>query len=352
MSAPTERDWDVVPYQPGDERDILELFNREFHQSRSMEHWRWKFLTNPYGGPFHMLARRRRDGKLCGNHIVMPFPLNLDGRKLIGCHSLDLVVDPEYRGQGIFEKTGGACMERCRDAGVSAVVAFPNQNSYPGFVRTLGWRRITFLTRWSFALDRARKLRSKPLVALASPPFAALAASRVAAKRRSDPGTGLRFTLERQPPAGHDVLWRALASLEVLSLWKDREYLQWRYAAHPDQVYHFAALYDGDTLVAETVIGLVGTTLWIAELFALGRELSLARALVARVLEQGLAWHAAEAVFLGHDAGWFAQALIGFDARPAADVVYVGRALADDALTRRMELPGNWLLTFGDADFV
>ena len=352
MSAPVERDWDVVPFQPGDERDVLELFNREFHQDRSMAHWKWKFLENPYGGPFHVLARRRSDGKLCGNHIVMPFPLNQDGRKLIGCHSLDLVVDRDYRGQGIFEKTGGACMDRCRDAGVSAVVAFPNQSSYPGFVRTLGWRRITFLKRWTYPLNRARKLRSPALVALASAPIDAMARIGVAALRRANPGAGLRFTLERQAPADYDLLWRALASLEVFSLWKDREYLQWRYASHPDQEYQFASLRDGDTLVAEAVIGLVGTTLWIAELFARDRSLEHARALVAQLLAQGLEWRAAEAAFLGHDSGWFGQALMGFAVRPAADVVYVGRALADEALTRRMELPGNWSITFGDADFV
>jgi hypothetical protein len=178
-----------------------------------------------------------------------------------------------------------------------------------------------------------------------------LAAARVASRRRANPGAGLRFTLERQAPTEHDTLWRALASLEVLSLWKDREYLQWRYATHPDHVYHFAALYDGSTLVAEAVIALVGTTLWIADVFVRDRDLAIARALIARVLEQGLALHAAEAAFLGHDSGWFGQALEGFEARPAADVVYVGRGLSDDALTRRMELPGNWSLTFGDADF-
>jgi predicted N-acetyltransferase YhbS len=345
-----ERDWEPVVYAPGDEREILELFNREFGQQRSLAHWLWKF-RNPWGGAHHVLARRRTDRRVVGTHMLMPFPLNLNGKQLAGGHSLDLVVDRSHRGQGIFGRTGELSMQVASRAGVEAVVAFPNRSSYPGFVRTLGWRRITSLDRFQFGLDRSKKLRSRPLAALVSPPLAWLGSMRVSRLLRRYPGAGLRFELTREVPEEHDALWQQLSGLEVLSLWKDRRYLQWRYEQHPDQAWHFASLWSGTELRALAVLGVVKKTLWIAELFARDRSLDAARALVAKILETGLHWGVADVAFLGHDSGWFEAALVGFSKRPEMDVVFVGRGF-DDELTRMMELPGTWSLTFGDSDFV
>ena len=66
-----DRAWDVEPYRPGDEAAILDLFRSEFGRERSLEHWRWQFLDNPYGGPFISLAWHRSERFLVGNQVLI-----------------------------------------------------------------------------------------------------------------------------------------------------------------------------------------------------------------------------------------------------------------------------------------
>ena len=48
-----------------------------------MQHWRWKFLENPYGGPFISLAWQRETRVLAGNQVLMPVCLNVAGRRVL-----------------------------------------------------------------------------------------------------------------------------------------------------------------------------------------------------------------------------------------------------------------------------
>ena len=104
-----ERTWKTRRYQPGDERDLLALFNRVFGKQRSLEHWRWQFERNPYAPPTLIVARRESDGLLAGSHVVMPIALNTAGTRVLAGHTLDLVVHEDFRRQGLFETTAREC---------------------------------------------------------------------------------------------------------------------------------------------------------------------------------------------------------------------------------------------------
>ena len=161
MNDAPEREWDVEGWHPGDEAAILELFRAEFGRERTLAHWRWKFLENPCGGPFISLAWHRQRHQLVGNQVLMPFPLCAGGRRLLAGHSLDLVVHHDFRRQGVFERTGRHAEEYLRQQGGEALVAFPNASSYPGFVRSLGWKRILEPTMWKRRLGLRAKLERR-----------------------------------------------------------------------------------------------------------------------------------------------------------------------------------------------
>ena len=69
-------------YQPGDESAILDLFTRSFHTPRSLEHFRWKYLQNPYGGG-HISLTFDSDGKLVGHYAGYLVPFVESGRSLL-----------------------------------------------------------------------------------------------------------------------------------------------------------------------------------------------------------------------------------------------------------------------------
>ncbi|HTR96984.1 MAG TPA: GNAT family N-acetyltransferase, partial [Candidatus Acidoferrales bacterium] len=318
--SPTERthaDWTLQPYRPGDEHGILAMFNEEFGRQRSLAHWTWKFGRNPYGGPFITLARRRSDDAIVGNHVLMPVKLNVLGRPVLAGHSLDLVVRRPYWGQGIFESAGRDCIERFRQAGGAAVFAFPNASSYPGFVRSLGWERIAYpvLRRRPLDLGRALEQRGVPRLAarLAGAPSRFAARWRLARERRT--GGRLRLSTGSEVPEGYDALWDACRSQEVVSLWKDREYLDWRYVANPDTTFLFHAVADGSVMLGLAVTAERDGVCWLCELIVRERDAEVGRALLWQVERAALDRRARAIQFLGHDAGFFGEVLADYARR-------------------------------------
>lgn len=358
MKEVPEREWVVRGWQPGDEVAMMDLFRAEFGRERTPSHWKWKFLDNPCGGPFISLAWHRDKPLLVGNQVLMPFPLCANGRKRLAGHSLDLVVHHDFRRQGIHEVTGRHAEDHLRQCGGEALVAFPNASSYPGFVRSQGWKRILEPTIWKRRLGlRAKldhRLRMPPLAAALDAAFRAHAMGRLrrrlAAAHAEKPD--LRVEHLHRLPDGVDALWERERARNRISLWKDHGYLSWRYERHPEQRFEYHALLRGGELSGLAVTGIRDRIALLCELLAPDRDDAAGRLLVLSVCARAAATGADEVHFLGHDDGWFARVLEGFTSTAASENVFVGRAIADEALTAQMADAANWTLTYGDGDFI
>ncbi len=360
MPEPTPaRPWRLERYRDGDETAILGLFRTVFGRSRSVEHWRWQFRDNPYGGPFVTLARREDDGAVVGSYSVMPVRLNLMGRPVLACQSVDTAVHPDHRGQRIFERTAADCYAGCADAGLQAVIGFPNANSYPGFMRALDWRRIVFpvqhVLRLGIGPGLGRALGVPLLPALADGVYRVVAGARLATRRALLArlgGAGLAFRVAAELPAGYDALWDGWRSQEVLSVWKDADYLRWRYDRNPDHRFHHFMLSRGDALLALAVGVELDGALVLCELLVGGRDPLVGRRLALEVCLHARARGLRAVSFLGADAGFFADALAGFERRTSYANVFCGRAFTPGPLAELLPHAANWTVTFGDGDFV
>ncbi len=352
-------EWRLARYQPGDETAILELFQTVFGKSRSLEHWRWQFRDNPYGGPFVSLARRVRDGAVVGSYSVMPIQLNLVGRPVLACQSVDTAVHPDFRGQRIFEKTATDCYEWCAGSGLQAVVGFPNANSYPGFVRGLEWKRIVFPTqsmlRLSLALGLRRVLGVPALASLADLPYRLTVGTRLGARHalaRRLAGPGVRFAGTDTVPAAYEAFWNAWRSQEYLSLWKDSKYLAWRYDRDPDQRFQHRWLERDGAITAYAVATEIDGALVLCELMIGGRDVAMGRLLACELVAEARRRGLRAVSFLGHDAGITRDVLEGFEHTVSYTNVFGGRAFAGGTLAETLPHAGNWSVAFGDGDFV
>ena len=352
------RAWTVEGFRPGDEADILALFRAEFGRERTRAHWEWKFLHNPFGGPFISLAWHTPDRFLVGNQVLMPVPLCVRGEQVLAGHSLDLVVHHDFRRQGVFEHTAKHAFAHLVESGGRALVAFPNASSYPGFVRTLGWKRIVEPSYWTLRLSLARKLTAKvriaPLARLLDLPIRMAAARALATRLAASRAATHAFTVEHGDvlPTGVDALWDRQRREETLSVWKDARYLDWRYVRHPEARFRFHALRRAGVLEGLAVSVIREGIGLVCELLVPGREVGLGQRLVRELCEDLRLRGAQEVHFLGADRGFFAAALADFAHRPAPGNVFVGRALTDEALTALMADASHWTLTYGDGDFV
>lgn len=358
MSGPDAREWVVEAWRPGDEEAIRGLFRAEFGRERTAAHWRWKFLENPCGGPFVSLAWHRERRFLVGNQVLMPFPLCVRGRRVLAGHSLDLVVHHDFRRQGVFEHTGRHAFENLERHGGVALVAFPNASSYPGFVRTLGWKRIVEPTLWRLRIGiRAKLVRRVPLPLLARAAdagYRALAGRawrrRLAEAEAAAPDAGVGHA--ERLPEGVDELWERERARVTLSLWKDRGYLSWRYERHPEQSFAYHSIVRAGALEGLAVTALRGRVAHVCEFLVPGRDVAIGRRLLYATCARLAGAGADEVLFLGHDTGWFAKVFDGFTSAVAGENVFVGRAIRDASLTADMAEAANWTLAYGDGDFV
>jgi predicted N-acetyltransferase YhbS len=353
------RPWRLERYRDGDEQAILGLFREVFGRSRSPEHWRWQFKDNPYGGPFVSLARRIDDGAVVGSYSVMPVMLNVMGKAVLACQSVDTAVHPDHRGQRVFEQTASDCYAWCESGGVKAVFGFPNASSYPGFMRTLDWRRIGFPVRYAMRLEvgsRVRRATGLPLLPGLADFFfragrhAQLALRRSAVRRVAAPDAV--FRVHSIVPDGYDALWNECRSQEVLSVWKDADYLRWRYDRNPDHRFTYFTLARGDGSLAQAVGVEIDGTLALCELLVAGRDVLIGQRLALEICLHARSRGLGAVSLLGSDAGFFDEVFAGFSRRRSYADVFCGRSFDTGVLREILPHAANWTVTFGDGDFV
>lgn len=359
--AAARREWSLHRFEPGDEREIVDLFNRVFGQHRTLEHWNWKFKDNPYGGPFATLARSRSTAELVGTYIVIPFPLNVKGERRLGCQTVDLVTRPDFQRQGIFRTTAIDGYRQYRSAGIDLVIAFPNPDgdSYHGFTHTLGWHRILsphdFVLRLGLERKLGRRLAVPLLPRLLDRAYRWSRRVTAVASGRSPErllGGKVELDIAERVPDGYDELWMTVRCREVLSLWKDARYLRWRYQEHPDHRFDFLSLSMAGELLGVAVALRRDGIVTLCEFVTRDRDVLRGQALANAIASHYLAGDVEEIRFFGFDGGYFKDALVGFSETVANRIQLVGKVLEAESLSTLVPDAASWTITFGDADFV
>ncbi|MEM8930777.1 MAG: GNAT family N-acetyltransferase, partial [Acidobacteriota bacterium] len=135
----------VRGYRSGDEKAILDLFTPSFHVTRSPEHWRWKYLDNPWGRAMITIATAPND-ELAAHYAGYPVPF-VDARgdrrdELIGMQIGDTMTDARYRARGRgFSSLLGRCFRHHFAAYCEERVAF-NFGFNTGAIRRFNFRFI------------------------------------------------------------------------------------------------------------------------------------------------------------------------------------------------------------------
>lgn len=337
-------------YEESDNRSLLALLETVFGVERSVALWKWRFELNPYQvelGHRQIFATLGVDpashDAVVAQYAVTPTYVNQAGVRTLACQSGDTAVHPDYQGYGLFVKTAAENYQTLASAGFTLVYGFPNLNSFPGFVRRLSWDRVFQLYEYSLRL-RAGAVSLKPFVRI----------RRTEQSIRLDRqfrGRTIDFRVDADVPPDFDALWKDVSGFEILSIWKDREYLSWRYAKHPTQSYQFVSLREHGRLVALAVATKAGGDLLITELFSAKKDIALGRLLVHRIVSSPLAAGVRSIRFTGRDDVFFDGVFAGFE-RHASQLVFCLRVFANDERASRALLPNNWTVTVGDLDYL
>lgn len=313
------------PWTPGEESRINREFCRVFAVTRSLEEWRWKFLT-PAGGPFVVTAW---EGDALLAHVAgIVHRWQAFGAPILAAQVVD-----------VFSK--GA----------------------PG--RSLAAGRL-FLHTMKELLRRLTKEGSCAFVYgfPSAKPLALYQRGRLGEQVAGEP---MQYCRDIHPggtffpPLGVQMgsffqaageLWMAVAERVSLAVERTADYLRYRYGPQAPHTYRFFAAYRGENLAAWTVVRAKGDDLCLAELLWDGKDIASLEKLLTAVERYGaqLGLRRLELWLTGDPL--LAQALgaLGFRARAHPEVALIVRSfhptLATETVARGI------FLTLGDSDLV
>ncbi|MBL0314575.1 MAG: GNAT family N-acetyltransferase [Flavobacteriales bacterium] len=139
---------EIRPYQPGDEKQILELFHISFGKPLSDAYWQWRFANQPEGKMMIMLMWDNE--RLVGHYAVSPVRMLIGGAEVLTSLSMTTMTHPEYSGRGIFTDLAESLYSEQKTKNqLAAVWGFPNHNSHYGFIKNVQWRNLEQIPTFS-----------------------------------------------------------------------------------------------------------------------------------------------------------------------------------------------------------
>jgi GNAT superfamily N-acetyltransferase len=334
-------------YREGDEMSILKLFESVF-ETRTMNHWIWKFRDNPYGKPITYLIEE--DGKIVGHYSGVPYHLNFLGKEIPAAQGIDAMVHENYQGKGFFTILAANVYGFCKDNGFKIVFGCPNQNTFPivmrkfwenignlkAYYRQIGFKKLLRIS-W---LDWAVKMFIK-IINLIPYYFLMWKIG------------GMHIETLEQVPDQIDTIWNKCKSNEVLSVWKDTRYLKWRYDSHPDFKYSYHVIYKNGTASGYVISRVNADSVMICEIVHVSKNVDECRCIIRYLVDLYVMKHYQKISFLGLDSGFFESVLCGcgfiskFSLFP-----FGGVAFGESKLNSMFPHPQNWSVSWGDTDII
>jgi hypothetical protein len=278
-AATNTPDWDVRPYQPGDEEQLVALYARVFGRPRSLAFWRWKLKGRD--APFETVwVAVTTEGQIIGQYGGIPLRVQLHGQVHPAVHAVEAMTDPAFRRQGMLTRLGSAAHQGWAEAGQAVVLGLPNEQ-WGTRNRALGYVTLFPLAWLRFPLHIERVVAQRgrvpgPLVG----PAAGVGAvgggvwRQVARRtlRRKQQGATLTVEAVTGPDPALDQLWQTLARNFAHFVVRDSAWVNWRFLAAPEQDYRvlLARTATGEpvgTLAYRLVVAPERVTGYIADLF-------------------------------------------------------------------------------------
>lgn len=239
-------EWSIRHARPEDASALRALFQEVFGYDRGAQHHAWKFDHNPAGPPIIVVAE---DGdRIVGQHLLWPTRLRVGTEVVAGAQSIDTMTHPRYRGQGMFTRLGQEAMRCAVERDIELLVAFPNVQSCPGFIRSLGWQQV------ADAPMSVRPLR--PSHHHRVPRWAGPAVDQAARLLPRGAQRGIETRPGRPGDPAMAQLLRGGVSSTGCRLDKDAAYLQWRFDDAAGRQYRWVCAYRDGALSAAAVWGI------------------------------------------------------------------------------------------------
>lgn len=342
----------IRAYRPGDETELVALFQRAFGRPISPAHWLWKLKGLPT--PAENVWLVEDEGAIIFHYAAIPVRYQLPAGAVSAMVSVDTMADPARRRKGLLTQIGRFCYDFWAEQGLAFVIGLPNEQ-WGSRAQALGWQPL-FPLQWFYAPLRPETLLAQKLGLpfLARWQWLGRAWGRFWQGR---PNLQLTIRPATEADSRFDQLWQRCAPHLPISIVRDRQWVGWRYLQSPSLPYRLLFASRGEApagyiayRLAENEGRKVG---FIAEILTRPDDRQTQQALIRQVTAELVQAGAESLVSLVVPGSWAAVAFrsAGFlFPRHAFRVQFV--PLAPNLPLATLQNPANWHLMGGDFDVV
>ncbi len=132
-------------------KDLIFLYKAAFNEITDLSFLEKKYNTSFFGKEdVGFIAYHQASKTPAAYYGVFPIRMDLHGKELLAAQSGDTMTHPDHRGKGLFIKLAMQTYSLAKDLGIHFVFGFPNENSYPGFVKKLNWQHYSNVNHYKF----------------------------------------------------------------------------------------------------------------------------------------------------------------------------------------------------------
>ncbi len=126
--------------------DLGIIFKDAFGQKMQQEKFLKKQKTGLFGDEFVGFIAYDENNSPAAYYGVYPCQIEYQGKFYLAAQSGDTMTHSNHTGKGLFTQLATKTYEYCKENGFHCVFGFPNENSFPGFIKRLGWTHFDNLT--------------------------------------------------------------------------------------------------------------------------------------------------------------------------------------------------------------
>lgn len=220
--------WKAVKYLPENLLETIEMTREYYGDSwvSDSDFLKWQYEANPAGPAVIQLARDIETNQVAGQNVVIPMRFKTPDDPINGTLCLNILTREAYCGQGIFTGLAEPVYQDCVKQGLEFCYAFPNPNSYPGFIRKLGFTDIGSVPLLLRPLNPKALVRKKLGSVLAS--LALPLHPLFGVKDQPDDRYEV-YPLMESDLSEFDGFWIKIQHKYPLMGIRDADYIRWRY---------------------------------------------------------------------------------------------------------------------------
>jgi len=245
-------DWNVCEFQNENLDEMIKITVENYGKIEIADKsfLQWQYFDNPAGNALIKLAKSSQN-EVVGQYIIIPMKIKFNDEIIYSTLSLNTLTRKDYRGKGIFVGLADAIYSKCKEGKIRFTYGFPNQNSYPGFIKKLQFQDLGSIPLLVRPLSVKKLLFNKFNSKLLANVGGLLQPIFNTSVKDSEEIKIMRITSKFED---FDEFWKSIKDKYKVIGVRNSEYIKWRYSDIPIREYYIIGAYRNEELIAYSIL--------------------------------------------------------------------------------------------------